>query len=77
LRGASNNLATCLLSLDSTKETQKVHKHDTVRELRLGRRDRVDNLMMYIVVIGCVAAEHLESVEWEAVTAVVVDSLAG
>jgi hypothetical protein len=77
LRGASNNLATCLLSLDSTKETQKVHKHDTARELRLGRRDRVDNLMMYIVVIGCVAAEHLESVEWEAVTAVVVDSLAG
>jgi hypothetical protein len=48
-----------------------------VRELRLRRRDRVDNLMMYIVVIGCVAAEHLESVEWEAVTAVVVDSLAG
>lgn len=73
----SNNLTTCLLSLDSTKETQKVHKHDTVRELRLRRRDRVDNLMMYIVVIGCVAAEHLESVEWEAVTAVVVDSLAG
>jgi hypothetical protein len=70
-------LTTCLLSLDSTKETQKVHKHDTVRELRLRRQDRVDNLMMYIVVIGCVAAEHLESVEWEAITAVVVDSLAG
>ena len=26
---------TCLLSLDSTEETQKVHEHDTVRELRL------------------------------------------
>jgi len=30
--------------------------------------------MMYIVVIGCVAVEHLKSVEWEAVTAVVVDT---
>ena len=32
--------------------------------------------MVYIVVIGCVAAEYLELVKWEAVTAVVVDSLA-
>src|SRR5713226_6458630 len=30
-----NNLMACLLSLDSTEETQEVHKHDTVRELRL------------------------------------------
>ena len=32
--------------------------------------------MVYIVVIGCVAAEYPELVKWEAVTAVVVDSLA-
>ena len=36
-----------------------------------------DGLMMYIVVIGRVAAEHLEWVEREVVPAVVVDRFAG
>ena len=44
-----------------------------LREIRLD----ADNLMMYIVVIGRVAAEPLERVEREAVPAVVVDGLAG
>jgi hypothetical protein len=35
LRWAGDNLTTHLLSLDSTEVTQKVHKHDTVRKLRL------------------------------------------
>jgi hypothetical protein len=33
--------------------------------------------MEYVVVVGCVAAEHLEWIEREVAPAVVVDSLAG
>jgi len=35
LRGGGDNLMARLLSFDSTKETQKVHKHETACELRL------------------------------------------
>jgi hypothetical protein len=44
-----------------------------LREIRLD----ADSLMMDIVVIGCVAAYHLEWVEREVIPAVVVDCLAG
>ena len=33
MRCAGKNLTARLLGLDHTKETQKVHKHDTVREI--------------------------------------------
>jgi hypothetical protein len=36
-----------------------------------------DGLVVYIVVVCCVASDHLEWVEREAVPAMVVDSLAG
>ena len=33
--GAGNDLAARLLRIDSIKEMQKVHEHDTMRKLRL------------------------------------------
>lgn len=35
------------------------------------------NLMMNVVIIGIIAAEHLEWVEWEAVTAVIINPFHG
>jgi hypothetical protein len=56
LRRAGNDLVGRLLRLDSTKETQKVHEHDTMRELGLVIK-AIDFTTMWAGVAGAVLEE--------------------
>ena len=77
-RADSSTLEFCAALLDVLSCHAGAKKGIPVDEPGLGEiRLDADNLVMYIVVIGRVAAEQLERVEREAVPTVVVDGLAG